>query len=101
MDQLRCSFCSKSKDDVRKLIAGPLAFICDECVQVCVDIMDDERFEARQRGAEGPSSPPERMRLEPATSAALMDRVAALSNSDQWLLVMHLLARLRSSDLVS
>lgn len=36
---LRCSFCNKSDRDVRKLIAGPAVFICDECVDVCVDII--------------------------------------------------------------
>jgi hypothetical protein len=35
---LRCSFCYKSQNDVRKLIAGPTVFICDECVAVCNDI---------------------------------------------------------------
>ncbi len=45
---LRCSFCNKDQNDVRKLIAGPTVFICDECVEVCNDIIaDDNRFEAR------------------------------------------------------
>ena len=45
---LRCSFCNKDQNDVRKLIAGPTVFICDECVEVCNDIIaDDSRFEAR------------------------------------------------------
>jgi len=38
---LRCSFCNKSQDDVRELIAGPSVFICDECVQVCNDVIAD------------------------------------------------------------
>jgi ClpX C4-type zinc finger protein len=38
---LRCSFCNKAQDDVRKLIAGPTVFICNECVEVCVDILAD------------------------------------------------------------
>src|SRR5262245_22383718 len=43
---LRCSFCNKLQDEVPKLIAGPGVFICDECVEVCNDIIaDDERFE--------------------------------------------------------
>jgi hypothetical protein len=42
---LRCSFCNKDQNHVRKLIAGPSVFICDECVAVCVDIIaDDSRF---------------------------------------------------------
>ena len=58
---LHCSFCRKSQDDVRTLITGPTVFICDECVQVCVDIIkadasgaaDDtpEAAEARARAA--------------------------------------------------
>src|ERR1700691_5390966 len=45
---LRCSFCNKDQHDVRKLIAGPTVFICDECVEVCNDIIaDDNRFENR------------------------------------------------------
>ncbi|MBD93143.1 MAG: ATP-dependent Clp protease ATP-binding subunit ClpX [Acidobacteria bacterium] len=45
---LRCSFCNKDQSDVRKLIAGPTVFICDECVEVCNDIIaDDNRFENR------------------------------------------------------
>ncbi len=45
-ETLRCSFCNKDQNDVRKLIAGPTVFICDECVDVCNDIIaDDSRFE--------------------------------------------------------
>jgi hypothetical protein len=39
---LRCSFCNKDQNDVRKLIAGPTVFICDECVGVCNDIIADD-----------------------------------------------------------
>ena len=39
---LRCSFCNKTQDQVRKLIAGPNAYICDECVQICAEIVDEE-----------------------------------------------------------
>ena len=46
LEILRCSFCNKDQNDVRKLIAGPTVFICDECVEVCNDIIaDDTRFE--------------------------------------------------------
>jgi hypothetical protein len=53
---LRCSFCNKSDRDVRKLIAGPTVFICDECVQVCVDIIADSarRVGPGVTGAEAP-----------------------------------------------
>ena len=39
---LYCSFCGKSQHEVRKLIAGPTVFICDECVELCVDIIGEE-----------------------------------------------------------
>ena len=41
-DILRCSFCNKSQTDVKKLIAGPTVFICDECVDVCNEIISDD-----------------------------------------------------------
>jgi hypothetical protein len=43
---IHCSFCQKSHKEGRKTIAGPSAYICDECVEVCVDIIaDDTRFD--------------------------------------------------------
>lgn len=39
---LQCSFCGKSQDDVRKLVAGPSVYICDECVELCNDILKEE-----------------------------------------------------------
>lgn len=39
---LYCSFCGKSQHEVRKLIAGPTVFICDECVELCTDIIREE-----------------------------------------------------------
>jgi bacterioferritin-associated ferredoxin len=41
-DIKRCSFCSKTEHDVRKLIAGPTVFICEECVDLCIDILKEE-----------------------------------------------------------
>jgi ATP-dependent Clp protease ATP-binding subunit ClpX len=41
-ETLRCSFCSKSQSDVRKLIAGPSVYICDECVDICNEIISDD-----------------------------------------------------------
>ena len=43
---LRCSFCSKPAPDVRKLIAGPGVYICDECVQLCNEILAGEEISA-------------------------------------------------------
>ena len=39
---LKCSFCGKAQDQVRKLIAGPGVYICDECIDLCNEILDEE-----------------------------------------------------------
>ena len=41
-EQLRCSFCNKSQNEVRKLIAGPGVYICDECIELCCEILEEE-----------------------------------------------------------
>jgi hypothetical protein len=54
-EDLRCSFCEKAQADVRKLIAGPAVFICDECVDVCADIIaNDPRLERQPVSGEQP-----------------------------------------------
>jgi ATP-dependent Clp protease ATP-binding subunit ClpX len=45
LEELRCSFCNKRQVEVRKLIAGPEVFICDECVEVCVQTIADMKTE--------------------------------------------------------
>jgi ATP-dependent Clp protease ATP-binding subunit ClpX len=50
---LKCSFCGKSQEQVRKLIAGPGVYICDECVELCNEILDEELIDAS--GAVSPS----------------------------------------------
>ncbi len=47
--RLKCSFCGKSQDQVKKLIAGPDVYICDECVELCNEILDEEFFEAKDK----------------------------------------------------
>ena len=54
---LRCSFCNKDQNDVRKLIAGPTVFICDECVEVCNDIIADDNRESRSVRSTLPTPP--------------------------------------------
>jgi hypothetical protein len=44
---LNCSFCTKSQDDVEKLVAGPGVYICDQCVDLCVKIIAEERSPGR------------------------------------------------------
>ena len=51
-DRLKCSFCGKTQDQVKKLIAGPEVFICDECVELCNEILDEEFFEGKAKNAE-------------------------------------------------
>src|SRR4051794_8020150 len=56
---LYCSFCGKSQHEVRKLIAGPSVFICDECVELCNDIIREELDERAERGRDKLPKPAE------------------------------------------
>jgi ATP-dependent Clp protease ATP-binding subunit ClpX len=56
---LYCSFCGKSQHEVRKLIAGPTVFICDECVELCMDIIREETKNNLVKSADGVPSPRE------------------------------------------
>lgn len=49
--RLKCSFCGKTQDQVKKLIAGPEVYICDECVELCNEILDEEFFEGKDKDA--------------------------------------------------
>ncbi len=54
---LYCSFCGKSQHEVRKLIAGPTVFICDECVELCMDIIKEESKDSFIKNQEGVPTP--------------------------------------------
>ena len=54
---LFCSFCGKSQHEVRKLIAGPTVFICDECVELCMDIIREEHKTSLSKGHDGVPTP--------------------------------------------
>ena len=56
---LYCSFCGKSQHEVRKLIAGPTVFICDECVELCMEIIREENKTSFMKSREGVPSPSE------------------------------------------
>ena len=56
---LYCSFCGKSQHEVRKLIAGPNVFICDECVELCMDIIREENKASLVKSTEGVPTPQE------------------------------------------
>ena len=65
---LKCSFCGKSQEQVRKLIAGPGVYICDECIDLCNEILDEELAEGH--GSAGRSAPePSRSKAPPKKSA--------------------------------
>lgn len=59
---LYCSFCGKSQHEVRKLIAGPAVYICDECVDLCNDIIREEIMEAAPQGARSTLPTPHEIR---------------------------------------
>src|SRR5258708_9497001 len=56
---LYCSFCGKSQHEVRKLIAGPTVFICDECVALCMDIIREENKSSLVKARDGIPTPKE------------------------------------------
>jgi ATP-dependent Clp protease ATP-binding subunit ClpX len=57
--KLQCSFCGKSQDDVRKLIAGPTVYICDECIELCNDIIAEEWEHEKTKGGSALPKPSE------------------------------------------
>ena len=54
---LYCSFCGKSQHEVKKLIAGPTVFICDECVELCMDIIKEEHKTSLTKNKDGIPTP--------------------------------------------
>ena len=72
---LKCSFCGKSQDQVRKLIAGPGVYICDECIDLCNEILDEELVDSHgnPRQSSEPSrkaAPANRKTAKPAPTLA-------------------------------
>lgn len=59
-DKLKCSFCGKTQDQVKKLIAGPEVYICDECVELCNEILDEEFFESKEKEGSADGGTPEK-----------------------------------------
>src|ERR1700729_3908841 len=58
-NSLYCSFCGKSQHEVRKLIAGPTVFICDECVELCMDIVGEENKSSLRKSGDNVPTPKE------------------------------------------
>ncbi|RYH02715.1 ATP-dependent Clp protease ATP-binding subunit ClpX [Salipiger sp. IMCC34102] len=91
---LYCSFCGKSQHEVRKLIAGPTVFICDECVELCMDIIREETKSASLKSGDGVPTPREicqvlddyvigQMHAKRVLSVAVHNHYKRLNNSDK------------------
>jgi ATP-dependent Clp protease ATP-binding subunit ClpX len=74
--RLKCSFCGKTQDQVKKLIAGPEVYICDECVELCNEILDEEFFEGKDKEAkvEKNKTPEAKPIPKPAEIKAYLDQ---------------------------
>ena len=82
---LKCSFCGKSQDQVRKLIAGPGVYICDECIDLCNEILDEELVDGQggaARHAPEPSrgKPPTKKVSKPAPTLAEVPKPQAIKD---------------------
>ncbi len=89
---LRCSFCSKSQSEVRKLIAGPNVYICDECIEICTDIIDEERdLEDREGSLELP---------KPAEIKEFLDSYVVGQNAAKKRLAVAVYNHYRRSDIL-
>ena len=82
---LKCSFCGKSQDQVRKLIAGPGVYICDECIDLCNEILDEELVDSQGNPRPGtePSRkavPAERKTSKPAPTLASIPKPLDIKN---------------------
>jgi ClpX C4-type zinc finger/Glyoxalase superfamily protein len=76
---LYCSFCGKNQHEVKKLVAGPFVFICDECVDLCVDIVDEQLLrliEGDERSARAMSTERLQHYVEHATKGVQRNRLA-------------------------
>ncbi|MGV6889592.1 ATP-dependent Clp protease ATP-binding subunit ClpX [Rhodophyticola sp. SM2404] len=91
---LYCSFCGKSQHEVRKLIAGPTVFICDECVELCMDIIREETKSSGLKATDGVPSPREicqvlddyvigQQHAKRVLSVAVHNHYKRLNNSDK------------------
>ena len=73
-DEPRCSFCGRTQDDVKKLIAGPGVYICDECINVAQTILDDELEEEEEAPAFEMKELPHLMKSRKTWTIMLSDR---------------------------
>jgi ATP-dependent Clp protease ATP-binding subunit ClpX len=81
---LKCSFCGKSQEQVRKLIAGPGVYICDECIDLCNEILDEELVDAHGQGHGGRASAEAGRRVAtPKKSAKPLPTLASIPKPQQ------------------
>jgi len=74
-NRLKCSFCGKSQDQVKKLIAGPGVYICDECVDLCNEILDEELFDGGTHATPAESVLPQLVDIpKPAEIKSFLDQ---------------------------
>ena len=57
-NKIRCSFCGKTQDQVRRLVAGPNVYICNECIELCVSILNDEMKQGKTQSIPEPEELP-------------------------------------------
>ena len=76
---LKCSFCGKSQDQVRKLIAGPGVYICDECIDLCNEILDEELVDGHGHGAGRHAPEPSRSKAPAKKTAKPAPTLAEVS----------------------
>ena len=69
-----CSFCGKSQSEVKKMVAGPGVYICDNCINVCKGILDKEQFDEAKRAGERRSIPKPRNNPMGCTSESIPRR---------------------------
>ncbi len=96
-DTLYCSFCGKSQHEVRKLIAGPTVFVCDECVELCNDIIENEDImnlfaEDDERGDQSYSAAFAHVRGK-STEQLISDVVRANKHVERWRLNLEQIKR--------
>jgi ATP-dependent Clp protease ATP-binding subunit ClpX len=75
---LYCSFCGKSQHEVRKLIAGPTVFICDECVELCMDIIGEENKSSLVKSRDGIPTPKEIRKVQQALLKIMEGTIASV-----------------------
>jgi hypothetical protein len=92
---LYCSFCGKSQHEVRELVAGPTVFICDECVALCNDIVENEEILRlfAVDSEEGNQSHPTGSEYQPSTEQLIADVERAKSHVGRWRLALEQIKR--------